>query len=420
MKKIILLCSVVVSLSTFAFEEAKDFSELGVNSIFSSSPVDDPSSYHVEEGEYEIKTSPFLWVVPGPGSERPEVVSQKSNNNVAIEFFDNRIFLAFRTGPTHFASKKTRMYVISSVDGMNWDLEWKSEGGHDAREPQLISYKGRLHFYHFTAGTSPFSFKPGRILRTTRSGFQNWSTPEEMLESGEVHWEMKVREGVIWMTSYHGAHYRLRGGEAKIKLMLKKSTDGRTFVPQDPTKEFVYMGGASEAGFEFDDEGNLYAVTRNEDGDMTGFGAHMVFAPSYYLSYWSMRSVAESFQSPRMFRHGKDIYLIARRHKGKRPFGWAGRGGYAWRRIMNWGRWSLTPKTTALYKMNQDRPALEHVMDLPGAGDTAFPSVRRVDKHTFLVANYTSSLKKQNRRWIMGQLGRTQIYLMALKFEKKN
>lgn len=419
MKKIILVCTVLLSFKSLAFEEAKTFTELGVDAIFKSSPVDDPSSYRVEKGEYEIKTSPFLWVIPGPGSVKPEVVSQKSNNNVAIEFFDRRIFLAFRTAPTHFASKKTRMYIISSVDGMNWDLEWKSDGGRDAREPQLISYKGQLHFYYVTAGTSPLRFRPSNVLKLTRSGLQKWSSPEEVLESGEVPWEMKVREGAIWMTSYMGPHHRLRGGAARIKLMLKKSTDGRTFVTQDPIKEAVYLGGASETGFEFDDEGNLYAVTRNEDGDETGFGSHLVFAPSYYLSYWSMRSVAESFQSPRMFRHGKDIYLIARRQLGKKPFGWAGSGGYAWRRIMNWGRWSFTAKTTALYKMSQDLPALEHVMDLPGAGDTAFPSVRRVDKDTFLVANYTSSLYKKNRRWIMGQLGKTQIYLMSLKFEKK-
>src|SRR5690606_21963149 len=104
------------------------------------------------------------------------------------------------------------------------DLEWKSQGGRDAREPQLIAYQGRLHFYYFTGGTSPLSFKPGHIFKITRSAIQNWSSPEEVMEPGEVHWEMKVRNGAIWMTSYHGPHYRLRGGAAQLKLMFKKST----------------------------------------------------------------------------------------------------------------------------------------------------------------------------------------------------
>lgn len=400
MKKIILICCALLSHSSFAFEEALTFSELGVDQIFKSSPVDDPNAYQVENAEYVVKASPFHWVIPGPGSRKEQVYPQKSNSDVAIEFFENRLFMAFRTSPKNYASKKTRMYVISTGDGVNWDFEWKSDGASDTQDPQLLNYKGKLYFYHFSKGAN-------EVLRNYRSGFQDWSAPLNTMGPGEHLWDMKIRNNVIWTTSYTGK-------TGKMKVQLKKSVDARKFVTEDIDQEHVYFGGVSEAGFEFDDEGNLWSVTKNS----SGFGAHIAFAPSNLLSYWSMLSTDQGYQSPRMFRHGKELYLLARRHKGKKHYDWARRGGYGWRRFLNWTRYALTPKTTALYKLNQTTRQLELVMDLPGAGDTAFPAVRRVDAYTFLIANYTSSLERQNRSWIIGKLGRTKIYVMALKFEK--
>ena len=54
----------------------------------------------------------------------PESVNpQKSNNNVSISIFNHRLYVAFRAGPTHFASKKAGMYIISSGDGKTWKKE---------------------------------------------------------------------------------------------------------------------------------------------------------------------------------------------------------------------------------------------------------------------------------------------------------
>ena len=57
-------------------------------------------------------------------------------------------------------------------------------------------------------------------------------------------------------------------------------------------------------------------------------------------------------------------------------------------------------------------------MDLPGVGDTSFPSVRRTGDHTFLVANYTSPLDEPDINWIEGQISErgTRIYLLTLTF----
>jgi hypothetical protein len=102
---------------------------------------------------------------------------------------------------------------------------------------------------------------------------------------------------------------------------------------------------------------------------------------------------------------------------GKKPFGKVKRTKkMSAQRKWNWVGYSLSPKTTALFKINKDTRKVEHVMDLPGAGDTAFPSIIRLDKHRFLVANYTSPINHQKRDWLMGQLGKTKIYLQVITF----
>lgn len=88
----------------------------------------------------------------------------------------------------------------------------------------------------------------------------------------------------------------------------------------------------------------------------------------------------------------------------------------AWQRIVNWVGFSLSAKSTALYRINKKTRQVEWVMDLPGAGDTAFPSVIRLSRDRFLIANYTSPPQRKLRSWLHGQLGRTGIYLQVLDF----
>ena len=76
------------------------------------------------------------------------------------------------------------------------------------------------------------------------------------------------------------------------------------------------------------------------------------------------------------------------------------------------------PKRTALYRIDKAARSVVHLVDLPSAGDTAFPSVRRTGADTFLVANYTSPLDDPDRTWLEGQgaLDGTSIYLITLSF----
>lgn len=380
---------------------------------------DDPALHDDDfdfDKTYCVTLSDPHWLVPS--QELPEGVStQNSNNNVSITIFKNRFFLAFRTGPTHFASKKTGIYIISTVDGKTWRKEMEIFNGQDFREPLLIPIDGKLHFYTFGAGTRMGAFEPQFIDHFTSNGDSTWSEPEQVLTHGEVHWSIKNRNGSTYMTSYTGSHYELKG-PSEVRLFFKQTDDGVNWKTVNDTGS-VYFGGVSETGWEFDREGNLWAVTRNEDGDNTGFGSHVAFAKAGDLGNWDFPDTADvrAFMSPKMFRHGDDLYLIGRRQLGKKPFGKVKRSRkMSAQRKWNWVGYSLTPKTTALFKINMETRKVEWVMDLPGAGDTAFPSILRLDKHRFLVANYTSPINHQKRDWLAGQLGKTKIYLQLITF----
>lgn len=366
--------------------------------------------------EYCAKLSDPYWLIPS--EDLPEGVDpQKSNNNVSITIFNHRLFLAFRTGPTHFASKKTGMYIMSTTDGKQWRKEMELFIGRDVREPFLIPINGKLHFYCFGAGTKMTAFEPEFIDHYTSDGNGNWTAPEKILTLGEVHWSIKNRNGTTYMTSYSGSHYELKG-PSQVRMFFKQTDDGVNWRTMNDTGA-VYFGGVSETAWEFDRDKNLWAVTRLEDGDNTGFGSHVAFAKSGDLGNWEFPDTADvrAFMSPNMFRHGDDLYLIGRRQLGKKPFGKVKRSKkMSAQRKGNWVGYSLTPKTTALFKINQKTRKVEHVMDLPGAGDTAFPSIIRLDKHRFLVANYTSPINHQKRDWLMGQLGKTRIYLQVITF----
>jgi len=345
------------------------------------------------------------FVVPSEGL--PEgVVVQPSNNNVDIEEHDGVLYMAWRTGPTHFASKDVQMHVVSSLDdGVTWSHETTVDLDKDLREPRLLSFKDRLQLIFFEAGTNMLTFAPARIWRTVLGDDGLWGAPQIVVDGPEVPWDIKVREGIAYMTSYAGGHY---DSSEPVELYFKYSLDGDTWNMVDDAP-FVYQGGVSEAAIEFDSQGNLWAVTRNEDGDETGKGSHVCFANKGELAKWSCSdpSDPERYDSPELFRHLVEIYLIARRDVGG-PFG----------DDATIADYSTRPKRTALYRIDQEERQVIHVMDLPGVGDTAFPAVIQKSEHHYIVANYTAPLDDPDISWVEAQFSErgTQIYLLELKF----
>ncbi len=388
-----------------------------------ATPSDDPNDWVVDTTvDYDPVISAPTWVVPSPALPARASPGFLSNNNVAIRFHDGRLFLAWRTNETHFASANARIFVVSSADqGVTWDFEHEVAIGADVREPALISIGGSLILQYFEAGTNPIAFEPKAMWHTVRTGPGAFSAPATFGLPGEVPWDVKVRGGRAWMTSYRGDHYSL--GAGTIDVLFQVSTDGLSWQPVDPARPVVYQGGVSEVGFELDETGELWAVTRNEDGDATGFGSHVATAPAADLAHWTFPATSdpERYDSPEMFRHGDDLYLVARRDLGG-PFD-LGLTFLPFEalRVANLAAYSLRAKTTTLYKIDRATRAVVPIVDLPGNGDTAFPSICRTGEHTFLLANYTSPLGNPDRTWISGQVhpDGTQIYLLTITFVPK-
>jgi len=369
------------------------------------------------EARFAPVFSGIEWQVPSDALP-PQTPIQASNNNVALGYFEGRLFMAWRTGPKHFASPEVQMHIVSSTDwGRHWDYETTVDLKSDMREPLFTLVGGRFIFCFFQAGVAPTKFEPKLMWRMERFADGGWSPLESWGQPKEITWDIKVRYGKAWRTSYAGDHYSGNGG---LSVFFTVSSDGLNWTPVNPDAPFVYHGGDSEAAVEFLNDGTLWGITRNEDGDDSGFGSHLVTAPVGQPGLWRFpaRSDPERYDSPRMFKHGDDLYLIARRDIHG-PFD----HGFAWlprnvRKFFLWAAYGLRPKRTTLYRIDREAQKVVPLVDLPSDGDTSFASLLRVNADTWLVANYTSPLRYPERTWLWGQLSSTgtQIYFTALHF----
>lgn len=370
--------------------------------VMDPTPSDDPADWEVDpDVDWIPSVSEPTFVIPG---DLP-VDTQTSNNNVAIARAGGRTFLAWRTAPTHFAGPDTELHVVSSeTGGAPWTFEATFAMGTDLREPAFLVVNGTISLSFFEAGDDPFAFEPQATWRAERCGTGAWWTLKTS-EGEQVPWDVKVRDGIPLRTTYSGEHY----GDGELSLHLQTTDDaGASWHPfgTDP----VSFGGYSEAAFEIAEDGTLWAVTRNEDGDTTGKGSKVCTAPAEDWSDWtcSETSDPERYDSPELIRHGDDLYLLARRDVGG-PYG--DDGGLI--------EYSGRPKRSALYRIDREARAVEWIQDIPGVGDTAFVSAWRTGAHTWIFANYTSPLDDPDISWLQGQTSErgTQIYLAELTFE---
>lgn len=373
------------------------------------SPSDDPSLYDPTAAHGGgLVADGLRWVIPG--STVPSALkAQASNNNVEIHFFEGRLYLAWRTAPNHFADEAAQILVMVSTDeGHTWVEALTVDHDADVREPRFYDLQGQLHLMYFEAGVEPTAFEPQAFWQRTLSQDGSWTDPTLVFSEVEVPWDVKVRGGLAYLTSYAGGHYQ-DAETNPIELRFRSSEDGVTWNTVGETAT-VYSGGVSEAAFEFDVDGSLWALTRNEDCDASGCGSHVCWASAQSLGSWECPSESDPrrFDSPELFRHGDEIYVVARRNLGD-TFGPDG----------DLLAYSLTAKTTAVYRIHKSSRTVLHEFDLPGAGDTAFPSLRRTGPDSFLLANYTSPLDDPDISWLDGQISPrgTQIYLMDLRFE---
>jgi hypothetical protein len=354
-----------------------------------------------------ISFTPPFELLPGAGLPAG-LDLMRSANNVDCAWHDGKAYMAFRTAPTHFASTRTVLHILSSTDAQNWKLEKTVHQGADMREPRFLSFKGELHFYWFKGGSNPLAFEPDRMYRSTL-GPGGWSEAEEFYEPGYVPWRARVVGDRAIMSVYYGRGLYMGQKTGSVRLLA--SDDGRKWEPISAEPQ-VTEPSAEEPEFEFDLEGNLWATVRLEN-----VGALIAFAPKGDLSKWTTVKTRDKYDSALLFRHGSELYLLARRNvdgeMDKAPSWWPSKLRVAY----NLARYSLTRKRTAIYRLDRVTRTISHLFDFPSHGDTAFPALMPLDAKRYLFLNYSSELGKGDYPWIWGQLQNTRIYSSILTFE---
>ncbi len=402
-------------IPSFCFEEASSFSDLEINEIFIKSPTDDPNQYNLKLKDYQIKLSPIFWPMIKGKFEGVDMFLP-SKVDTSIEFFDQKIFLAFRNAQNHFPSEKSFIYVFSSENGIDWKKEWIKKNNLDLFNPRLIVFRDELHLYYCVGEATGKFIKPLRVEKVTKFSKNSWTKPVEVLKSGDVPFEFKVRNNLLWINSFNGEVGEIFGGVSQTNLQLLVSDNSVDFRLENEVRESVSVGGASETSVEFDSQGNLWGVSKNFEGDTLGFGSYLIYAPKNLLSYWTFKKSDQAYFSPKLFRFGDDFFLLAKRDLHNLAFDWFQTGPLSIRRVFNWSKYALGFKRTALYRLNKSTFELDWVMDLPGSGDTGEVSIRRASATQFLISNHSSSLIDEEKNFYKGLKGETNIYFQVLNF----
>ncbi|NMB77446.1 MAG: hypothetical protein GYA21_20230 [Myxococcales bacterium] len=357
-------------------------------------------------------------VVPADGLP-PEVALQPANNNLDVTVHQGRVFLAFRTSGSHFASATTELYVVSSEDATSWRFEGRFFRGTDLREPRLLSWGEKLFVYFAVLGSDPLAFEPQGMMVSEYLAPGRFSEPEWFYQSGFIPWRARVESGVPYLLSYVGGENIYEVNGKPIEVHWLKTSDGRTFEPVIPAQPVVLRGGGSETDFVFLDDGSLVAVSRDELGDELGWGTRICNAPRDDLGRWECVMDPKKYDSPLLFRQDGAVYLVGRRNLTES-------GNYdlflrdlspAEQTHRYEGDYSSRQKRCSLWRVNPHERRVEFVLDLPSRGDTCFPALRRLAPDTVEIYNYTSPLDGPDLSWFESQLRETVINRVTLTFE---
>jgi hypothetical protein len=357
-------------------------------------------------------------VVPGPGLP-VEASGSVSNNNLDLARQGTDLLFAFRSAPTHFAGTETKLHVLRSADEVTWKFEATFAMGTDLREPRLLVHGGRTFLYFAVLGSDPGAFQPKEARMSERLSAGKWTESKEFYEPTFIPWRVRSLGPTAWLIGYtNGGSVYATGKPPPIRVHWLKSQDGAAWLPAGPTA-VVLEGGISETDFAFLDDGAVVAVARNEQGENGVFGSKICRGEASALHQWTCKSDKRKYDSPLLFRHGQDVYLVGRRHvsaTGRYDLGQTGDHDtlYTKYQLDYWTK----PKRCALWKVDPQALTVAHVLDLPSKGDTCFASLvplPPVDGQARdLVYNYSSPVDGPDVAWSVGQLGPTLIYRMIL------
>jgi len=362
--------------------------------------------------------SPPITVVPSAGLP-PEVAVDRSNANLSVARFRGRVYMVFRTAKWQIADDNARLYVVSSADQVHWRFEGKFAYGRDVRECRLLAFKNHLFLYFALLGSNATTFDPGGTLATRYRGPGRWTPTKRFKDPDFIPWGVKTHRGHAYMLGYTGGGGTFSTDPPPKHVFWLTTFNGIDWHPVDPSKPIVYTGQCGETDFDFLPDGTLVTACQTEEVDALGWGAKICTAPPHHSSTWTCRGDPRRLDSPWVFVEGNNAYVIARRqiaYGGLYDYGADVSPDSDVTFALYDGTYAASPKRCALWWINVQTREFTPLRNVPGTGDTCYPSVIRESRHRYLVYNYTSPLNTDDA-WITALLfGRTLIYRHTLSF----
>lgn len=335
------------------------------------------------------------------------VITQKANNNLDVVKFENKYYVGFRTAPNHFASRKTAMYILSTTDFKDWEVEKQISMESDLREPRFYVKGDSLFFMFFKGGTKKLKFEPQGIYEIYyTNSTKTWSKLHEVnIPLGYVPWRIIEHNENFYLSTYDGINEYKLNVPSEFRIYKRAETGKWNPISKDP--QIIHPRAIAEIEFTFDEGGDIWGIARLEYD-----GSYLVHANSTDLTNFEFWESTHKFDSPLIFKHNGNIFLIARRNLNG-PFVQKNE-----KYKSNLIKYSLTKKTTALYMIDTNSKCILHITDFDSTGDCAFPGIAPINDNQFYVLNYSSDINKKDKSWIKGQLGKTFIYKTILTIEE--
>jgi hypothetical protein len=232
-----------------------------------------------------------------------------------------------------------------------------------------------------------------------------------------IAWSVKLHRGIPYMSGYTGGGGTYSADPPPKNVYWLTTRNGIRWHPVSPAHPITYTGQCGETDFGFMPDGTLVTACQTEEHDALGWGAKICTAPATATWRWTCRGDPRRLDSPYVFIDRGHAYVIARRQPN---FGGLYDLGYSWlptdaQFAAYDGAYASTTKRCSLWSIDPTTRTFAPIVDVPGTGDTCYPSVIREPHHRYLVYNYTSPLDGPDQPWGTAlTMGTTQIYRMTL------
>ncbi len=311
------------------------------------------------------------------------------NSNSDLICWRGEFYLVHANSPFHLGSTQCKLFLWQSNDGNSWEKvnEFNSPG-EDIRDPKLAEINGQLFLYVLV--NRDFLAEPYRTLYARSRDGRNW-TPFQPLKGeadGWLLWRPKTRDGIDWyVTGYWYEHG---------KSALFRSQDGIFWE----MVSIIHEGDRNdETDFEFLPDGTIICTARLEYSD--SFFGHpegstlIACAKPPYKEWNKVRSSITRLDGPCLFSFDGKVFATGRRDcSNQGPLWYIGS--------------ILNRKRTTLWYVSPE--GLTWLTDFPSCGDTAYGGV--VMRGNKIYMCYYSSPITRDYPWIVGMLGKTDIFLL--------